>query len=156
MQCRWVARTSLHPAIFNLCSLFLIKHSNKNLIIQKVMYCVGVLRLITLLAWTGQCGCVHMLDMNTVNKQSEEHLLLLSFFIPADLWWGVCSALSESRRRLSRNKTHSTSYPTPVVSHYDRDAICHCMTNSNVLSYSNKGRSFFFFISQTGVYCHSG
>lgn len=39
--------------------------------------------------------------------------------VSADLWWGVRRALSGPGRSPRRHKTHSTSHPTPVVSHYD-------------------------------------
>lgn len=58
------------------------------------------------------------------------HEPLLRLLVPADLRRGVCSALSGPGRGPGRDTTHATSHPTPVVSHYDRDAVCHSMTNS--------------------------
>lgn len=61
---------------------------------------------------------------------AEWALSLSLLFVPADLRRRVCGAVSRPRRSLSCYKTHSASHSTPVVSHYDRDAICHSMTNS--------------------------
>lgn len=71
--------------------------------------------------------CADVLIMYTGDKLlKSEHCP--SFFVPADLRWGVCCAVSWPRWSLSGNKTHSTSHPSPVVSHRDRDVICHSMT----------------------------
>lgn len=74
------------------------------------------------------CQCVLNSSTKVVRKNNDDCIVKSvrcwehspSFTsISADLWWGVRRALSGPGRSPRRHKAHSTSHPTPVVSHYN-------------------------------------